>query len=249
MLPGMIVDEQAEVLENRTLSADYNVVTLGAASIAAAASPGQFVMVKTRPGLDPLLRRPFSIFEIVRDVRRDATGDHPAQQARRRRHRPALRRPRRVTDSALPRSPRAAVRHSWTLRRGMDGGRRRRPRAVRHADRGPERTRRPAATVLRRAPRRRTCSTRTGSRSMGVDLVLATEDGSRGTPGRITVPLEAALREAPADTAITIYCLRADADDAGRRASGPPTPGATSGSRSNRSWAAAWAAATAAWCP
>ncbi len=66
MLPGMIVDEQAEVLENRTLSAEYNVVALGAASIAAAARPGQFVMVKTRPGLEPLLRRPFSIFEILR---------------------------------------------------------------------------------------------------------------------------------------------------------------------------------------
>ena len=58
MLPGMIVDEQAEVLGNRTLSAEYNVGTLGAASIAAAARPGQFVMVKTKSGLEPLLRRP-----------------------------------------------------------------------------------------------------------------------------------------------------------------------------------------------
>ncbi len=62
MLPGMIVDEQAEVLGNRTLSAEYNVVSLAAASVAAAARPGQFVMVKTKPGLEPLLRRPFSIF-------------------------------------------------------------------------------------------------------------------------------------------------------------------------------------------
>src|SRR5918993_3281654 len=66
MLPGMIVDEQAEVLGNRTLSAEYNVVTLGAAAIAAAARPGQFVMIKTKAGLEPLLRRPFSIFEITR---------------------------------------------------------------------------------------------------------------------------------------------------------------------------------------
>ena len=34
MLPRMIVDEQAEVLENRTLSAEYNVVALGAAWVA-----------------------------------------------------------------------------------------------------------------------------------------------------------------------------------------------------------------------
>ena len=66
MLPRMIVDEQAEVLGNRTLSAEYNVVTLAAPRVAAAARPGQFVMVKTKPGLEPLLRRPFSIFEIVR---------------------------------------------------------------------------------------------------------------------------------------------------------------------------------------
>ena len=86
MLPRMIVDEQAEVLGNRTLSAEYNVVTLGAATIAAAARPGQFVMIKTKPGLEPLLRRPFSIFEILRD--RDGTPhrhQHP-QQAHRHRH-------------------------------------------------------------------------------------------------------------------------------------------------------------------
>ncbi|HTV01004.1 MAG TPA: hypothetical protein VMF13_10715, partial [Luteitalea sp.] len=62
----MIVDEQAEVLGNRTLSAEYNVVSLAAPEVAAAARPGQFVMVKTKPGLEPLLRRPFSIFEILR---------------------------------------------------------------------------------------------------------------------------------------------------------------------------------------
>lgn len=63
----MIVDLAAEVLDNRPLSAEYNVVALAAPAIAAAARPGQFVMVKTAPGLEPLLRRPFSIFEILRD--------------------------------------------------------------------------------------------------------------------------------------------------------------------------------------
>jgi dihydroorotate dehydrogenase electron transfer subunit len=65
MLPAMIVDLPAEVLDNRPLSAEYNVLTLAAPRIAETAHPGQFVMVKTGTGLEPLLRRPFSIFERV----------------------------------------------------------------------------------------------------------------------------------------------------------------------------------------
>ena len=55
--------------------------------IAARARPGQFVMIKTSRGLDstPLLRRPFSIFEILRDAGRPAVGRFDFQQARRRR--------------------------------------------------------------------------------------------------------------------------------------------------------------------
>jgi len=62
----MPLDVAAEVTANRPLSADYNVVTLAAPAIAAAAAPGQFVMVKAGAGQVPLLRRPFSIFEVVR---------------------------------------------------------------------------------------------------------------------------------------------------------------------------------------
>src|SRR6266508_3502447 len=63
----MPVDLAAEVVGNRALSSDYNVLTLAAPAIAAAAAPGQFVMVKAGSGHDPLLRRPFSIFEVLRD--------------------------------------------------------------------------------------------------------------------------------------------------------------------------------------
>src|SRR4051794_27548138 len=63
----MPVDIDAAVIANRRLSADYNVLSLDAAEIAASARPGQFVMIKTSAGQDPLLRRPFSIFEILRD--------------------------------------------------------------------------------------------------------------------------------------------------------------------------------------
>src|SRR5512143_1411513 len=65
----MPVDVDAEVLANHPLSSEYNVLTLAAPAIAAAAAPGQFVMLKANAGVDPLLRRPFSVFEIVRDQR------------------------------------------------------------------------------------------------------------------------------------------------------------------------------------
>ena len=63
----MPVDALAEILSNTRLAPDYNVVTFRAPQIAALAAPGQFVMVRCAQGLDPVLRRPFSIFEHVRD--------------------------------------------------------------------------------------------------------------------------------------------------------------------------------------
>ena len=62
---AMPVDIAAEVIGNDRLSSDYNVVGLSAPAIAAAAAPGQFVMVKAGRGHDPLLRRPFSVFEVL----------------------------------------------------------------------------------------------------------------------------------------------------------------------------------------
>ena len=62
----MPIDVAAEVTANRPLSADYNVLALAAPAIAAVAAPGQFVMVKIGSGNDPLLRRPFSVFEVLR---------------------------------------------------------------------------------------------------------------------------------------------------------------------------------------
>jgi dihydroorotate dehydrogenase electron transfer subunit len=61
----MPIDVEAEVLWNRRLSPDYNVLALAAPAIGARVEPGQFVMVKTARGQDPLLRRPFSVFEIL----------------------------------------------------------------------------------------------------------------------------------------------------------------------------------------
>lgn len=63
----MLFDEAAEVTANTRLSPDYNVIALHAPEIAKVAGPGQFVMVKPQSGIDPLLRRPFSIFERLLD--------------------------------------------------------------------------------------------------------------------------------------------------------------------------------------
>jgi dihydroorotate dehydrogenase electron transfer subunit len=70
----VVVDIAAEVIANTPLSADYNVLALAAPDIAAAAAAGQFVMVKARPGFDPLLRRPFSVFERFHDQAGRPTG-------------------------------------------------------------------------------------------------------------------------------------------------------------------------------
>lgn len=70
----MAIDVLAEILTNRALSADYNVVGFHAPDLARLAQPGQFVMVKTSRGDDPLLRRPFSIFEILRDAQGQPIG-------------------------------------------------------------------------------------------------------------------------------------------------------------------------------
>ena len=61
----MTIDVDARVSSNIRLSSDCNVVRLDAPALAATARPGQFVMVKASDGLKPLLRRPFSIFEIL----------------------------------------------------------------------------------------------------------------------------------------------------------------------------------------
>src|SRR5262245_18336921 len=63
-----VVDSDAAVIANRRLSADYNVLSLAAPAIATSARPGQFGMIKTSGGQDPLQRRPFSSSEILRDA-------------------------------------------------------------------------------------------------------------------------------------------------------------------------------------
>ena len=204
MLPPMVVDEQAEVLGNRTLSGEYNVVTLAAPRVAAAARPGQFVMVKTKPGLEPLLRRPFSIFEIVRTPTGEPRGISilnkriglgtgqlfDVREGERLGCLGPLGQPWPLVEPPT---------QAWMVAGGVGLA--------------------PFATLTETLAARGVAlrlfyGARRGEdlyyaewfADRGVDLVLATEDGSRGTPGRIPVPLDAALRETPAGAPIAIYC-------------------------------------------
>ena len=70
----MPIDVDAVVLSNDRLSPDYNVVAVAAPEIARQSQPGQFVMVKRGLGAEPLLRRPFSIFEVLRSADGQVTG-------------------------------------------------------------------------------------------------------------------------------------------------------------------------------
>ena len=70
----MPVDVDAEVLFSTRLSDDYSVTGFRAPDIATAIRPGQFVMIRTAAGETPLLRRPYSIFERLRDANGRAIG-------------------------------------------------------------------------------------------------------------------------------------------------------------------------------
>jgi dihydroorotate dehydrogenase electron transfer subunit len=56
-----MLEEKARILFNRRLTGDTWLVRMKSPEIAKSAQPGQFVMIRVQSGMDPLLRRPFSI--------------------------------------------------------------------------------------------------------------------------------------------------------------------------------------------
>jgi dihydroorotate dehydrogenase electron transfer subunit len=199
----MPLDVAAEVIANTQLSADYNVLALAAPEIAERTAPGQFVMVKTAPGLDPLLRRPFSVFEILRDAQGRASGIsllnkrvgvgttllYHARPGARIACLGPLGRP------FVPVDPPA---DAWMVAGGVGLA--------------------PFVTLAEALAARRTPMTLFyGGRSsadlfseslferLGTRLILTTEDGSRGERGRVTTPLERELAGRPAGRPLTIY--------------------------------------------
>jgi dihydroorotate dehydrogenase electron transfer subunit len=197
------VDVNAEVLSNTRLSPDYNVLALAAPEVASATLPGQFVMVRKDGGSDPLLRRPFSVFEILRDqhgrvrglsllVKRVGVSTERLYQAS-----PGDR-INCLGPLGKPFSPVAPPAEAWMVAGGVGLA--------------------PFATLTEALQRSGTPTTLFyGGRAAddlfyqewfvraGVRLVVATEDGSLGIHGRVTVPLEQALREHEAAPDIRIY--------------------------------------------
>jgi dihydroorotate dehydrogenase electron transfer subunit len=216
----MPVDIDATVIANRRLSADYNVLALAAPEIAAAARPGQFVMIKPG-GMDstPLLRRPFSIFEILRDAsgrpsgvsifnKRAGVGTTLLSRVEAGARLPLL------GPLGRPFEPVDPPADAWMIAGGVGLA--------------------PFVTLAAALAARRTPTTLFyGARkadelycidlfeALGVTIVLATEDGSRGVRGRITAPLDAALNERALGNPVKLYVcgptpmMRACADLAG----------------------------------
>jgi dihydroorotate dehydrogenase electron transfer subunit len=199
----MPVDVQAEVLRNTRLSDDYNVLTLSAPEIAATVAPGQFVMVKTAQGLDPLLRRPFSVFEIVRDGeghptaitllnKRVGAGTSRLFGAR------AGERIACLGPLGRPFGPVDPPTQAWMVAGGVGLA----PFATLT-----EVLRRRGAEATLFYGARRTADLHCADlfERLGARLRLTTEDGSRGERGFVTAPLERALGELPPDVPVRIY--------------------------------------------
>lgn len=62
-----MIEQETEILFNRMIASETFLMGLRSPEIVAAAKPGQFVMVRVGSGIDPLLRRPFSICGIKED--------------------------------------------------------------------------------------------------------------------------------------------------------------------------------------
>ena len=199
----MPVDIDAAVIANTRLSDDYSVVALAAPAIAALAQPGQFVMVKPSRGTDPLLRRPFSIFEILRDAsgaptgisilnKRIGVGTGLLYEVEPGSHVACL------GPLGRPFAPVDPPAEAWMVAGGVGLA--------------------PFVTLAEALRAKGTPSTLFyGARRaselyyvelferLGVRVVLATEDGSRGAAGRVTAPLGAALDALRPGAGVRLY--------------------------------------------
>jgi dihydroorotate dehydrogenase electron transfer subunit len=199
----MPVDIAAEVIGNERLSSDYNVVRLSAPAIGAAAAPGQFVMVKAGRGHDPLLRRPFSVFEVLRDSEGSATGIsllnkrigvstgllYDVQAGQSVKCLGPLGRPFTIVDPPTD---------AWMIAGGVG--------LAPFAALGDALRRRGVRTTLFYGARRHAELFYLDLfRSLGIDLVLTTEDGSTGERGRIAAPLERQLAAIERSRTVMLY--------------------------------------------
>ena len=59
-----MIDQHTEIVFNRRITSGIFLLGFKSPRIASESRPGQFVMVRINKGIDPLLRRPFSIFDV-----------------------------------------------------------------------------------------------------------------------------------------------------------------------------------------
>ena len=219
---SMPLDVNAVVLENRRLSEHYSVLVLDAPPIAAATQPGQFVMLKPSHGTDPLLRRPFSVFEVLRNADGAPSGIS------------ILNKKTGVGTSLLyDVEPGATIACLGPLGRPFEAVP---PPAEAWMVAGGVGLA-PFVTLATRLQQLGTPTTlfygaRTASElyyvdlfeRLGVHTVLATEDGSRGTTGRVTGPLADELQASGRGRGDSPIRVRPDANDARRRAARRTAP-------------------------
>ena len=199
----MPFDIAAPVMANRALSDDYNVLALAAPAIAAQSAPGQFVMVKAGNSFDPLLRRPFSVFEILRDQQGVATGISILSKR--------IGASTRLIYDATPGQTVACLgplgrpftivedpTHAFMVAGGVG-------LAPFWTLAGALRSRGVTTTLFYGARRAPELFYLDFFRGLGVELVLTTEDGSFGERGRVVAPLDRALGSRPASSPVMIY--------------------------------------------
>src|SRR5262245_24155941 len=203
----MPVDVAADVIANRPLSADYNVLALAAPAIAAASAPGQFVMIKVGPGSpgnkDPLLRRPFSVFEILRGADGTPTGLSILSK----RIGPSTRliydaQPGDIVACLGPLGRPFTIVEPPTEAWMVAGGVGLAPFATLAEA---LRTRGVRTTLFYGARRSSELFYLDFFRALGVDLVLTTEDGSAGELGRVIAPLDRRMALRPPEEPGMLY--------------------------------------------
>ncbi len=198
------VDIDATVIANARLSRDYSVLSLAAPEVGKRTQPGQFVMVKPAGITDPLLRRPFSVFEVLRDGSGDIAGVSILNKRAGRSTRKLYElEPGDVVSClgplGVPFQPVVAPVEAWMVAGGVGLA--------------------PFATLAESLAAAGTPTTLFyGARSAeelfylefferrGITLVLTTEDGGRGVKGRVTAPLEAALKNVGSAGAMVYAC-------------------------------------------
>ncbi len=198
------VDIEATVIANARLSRDYSVLSLAAPEVGRRTQPGQFVMVKPAGVTDPLLRRPFSVFEVLRSSSGDVTGVSILnKRAGRSTNRLYELEPGDIVSClgplGQPFRPVAAPTEGWMVAGGVGLA----PFAtLAHAlhDAGTP------ATLFYGARTADELFYLDFFERLGVTLVLTTEDGGRGVKGRVTGPLEAALKKVGPAGAMVYAC-------------------------------------------